>query len=157
MRDEQKQNLIGEIRKELYRLQDREYGEFQKKLIPTVRPETVIGVRTPDLRKYAKSLVKREEVTEFLRDLPHRYFDENQLHAFILAEMKDFEDNYMSKNAQYKLKPVSVRCAHSFLSSTTGQPATSSHQKFSKNTVRSCSGISENGYPLTNSTRSASE
>ena len=91
MRDEQKQNMIGEIRKELYRLQDREYGEFQKKLVPTVRSETVIGVRTPDLRKYAKILVKREDVTEFLRDLPHRYFDENQLHAFILSEMKDFE------------------------------------------------------------------
>ena len=85
------QHVIDEIREELYRLQDREYGEFQKKLIPTVGSETVIGVRTPALRKYAKTLVKQEGVTEFLHDLPHRYFDEDQLHAFILSEMKNFE------------------------------------------------------------------
>ena len=83
--------MIEEIREELYRLQDEGYREFQSKLIPTVEPDTVIGVRTPELRKYAKTLVKREGVQEFLHDLPHRHFDENQLHAFILSEMKDFE------------------------------------------------------------------
>lgn len=83
--------MIEEIREELYRLQDEGYREFQSKLIPTVEPDTVIGVRTPELRKYAKTLVKQEGVQEFLHDLPHRHFDENQLHAFILSEMKDFE------------------------------------------------------------------
>ena len=83
--------MIDEIRKELFCLQDREYRDFQSKLIPTVRPETAIGVRTPALRKYAKTLLKQEGVQEFLHDLPHLYFDENQLHAFILSEMKDFE------------------------------------------------------------------
>ena len=82
--------ITEEIREELYRLQDSKYREFQSKLIPTVTPDSVIGVRTPALRKYAKELAKREEIGEFLSDLPHQYFDENQLHAFIISQLKDF-------------------------------------------------------------------
>jgi len=83
--------LTDEIKEELFRLRDETYRAFQLKLLPTVRPETVIGVRTPALRAYAKSLLKRPDADAFLRDLPHEYFDENQLHAFILSEMKDFD------------------------------------------------------------------
>ena len=82
---------VVEIRKELFKLQDQKYRDFQSKLIPTVDPDTVIGVRTPELRKYAKKLAKQEDITEFLDDLPHHYFDENQLHAFIISEIKDYE------------------------------------------------------------------
>ena len=71
-------------------MQDEKYRAFQVKLFPTVDPQTVIGVRTPDLRGYAKKLLKEEDVSAFLSDLPHRYFDENQLHAFILSELKDY-------------------------------------------------------------------
>ena len=84
--------LTEEIRAELYRLQDEKYRDFQAKLIPGMEPETMIGVRTPALRAYAKELTKRTDVTEFLDALPHFYFDENQLHAFILSGMKDFEE-----------------------------------------------------------------
>ena len=83
--------LRDEIRDRLFAMRDEKYGEFQSKLIPTAAGEAFIGVRTPDLRKYAKELVKRDDVQEFLDDLPHRYFDENQLHAFILSEMKDYD------------------------------------------------------------------
>ena len=83
--------MIEEIRKELFALQDEKYRAFQVKLFPTLDPDTIIGVRTPDLRSYAKKLLKQEEIAEFLSDLPHRYFDENQLHAFIISEMKDYE------------------------------------------------------------------
>lgn len=83
--------LVDEIRKELFELQDQKYRDFQSKLIPTVDPDTVVGVRTPELRKYAKKLAKQEDITEFLNDLPHHYFDENQLHAFIVSERKDYE------------------------------------------------------------------
>ena len=84
--------MIGEeIREELFRQQDKKYRDFQKKLIPTVAEDTVIGVRTPALRAYAKDLGRRAEVQEFLEDLPHAYFDENQLHAFLLSGMKDYE------------------------------------------------------------------
>lgn len=91
--------IIEEIRKELYRLQDVKYREFQSKLIPTVSPDAVIGVRTPELRQYAKMLGKQEEVQDFLQDLPHTYFDENQLHAFILSEIKDYETCLKEVNA----------------------------------------------------------
>ncbi len=80
-----------DIRAELFRLQDVRYRDFQRKLIPTVHPDTIIGVRTPELRKYAKALAKKEGIREFLDDLPHPYFDENQLHAFVISEIKDYE------------------------------------------------------------------
>ena len=83
--------LNDEIREELYRLQDQKYRDFQSKLIPTADPDTVIGVRTPELRKLAKQLIRREDIAVFLNDLPHRTFDENQLHAFLLSERKDYE------------------------------------------------------------------
>ncbi|MCR5486606.1 MAG: DNA alkylation repair protein [Lachnospiraceae bacterium] len=83
--------ISEDIRTELFRLQDVKYRDFQRKLIPTVNPDTVIGVRTPELRKYAKILVKNEDVQEFLSELPHPYFDENQIHAFIISEIKDYE------------------------------------------------------------------
>lgn len=80
-----------EIRAELCRLRDGKYRDFQAKLIPTISPDTMIGVRTPALRAYAKQLLKRPDVEDFLNALPHESFDENQLHAFILSEMKDFD------------------------------------------------------------------
>ena len=82
--------MIEQIREALFRLRDETYRDFQRKLIPTVDPETFLGVRTPELRRLAKQLMKSEEISAFLEALPHRYFDENQLHAFILSEMKDF-------------------------------------------------------------------
>ncbi|WP_408070654.1 DNA alkylation repair protein [Butyrivibrio sp. JL13D10] len=83
--------ISDEIRKELFKLQDVKYRDFQVKLIPGKDIDTMIGVRTPDLRKYAKSLVKREDIGDFLSDVPHRYFDEDQIHAFVISEIKDFE------------------------------------------------------------------
>ena len=80
-----------EIRDELKKLADEKYREMQKTIIPTADPDSIIGVRTPELRKMAKALVKREDIDEFLTDLPHKSFDENQLHAFVLSEMKDYE------------------------------------------------------------------
>ena len=73
--------IIDEIRNELFALQDKKYRDFQIKLIPGAGSDAMIGVRTPALRKLAKEYAKREDVQEFLDALPHRYFDENQLHA----------------------------------------------------------------------------
>ena len=78
------------LQDQLFALQDKAYADFQSKLLPTVSRETVIGVRTPELRKMAKQVCKTPAAQEFLQSLPHRYFDENQLHAFILSEDKDF-------------------------------------------------------------------
>ena len=80
---------IEEIRKRLFKLQDKKYRDFQCKLIPTLESTTIIGVKTPELRRYAKELVKQKDIQIFLYILPHQYFEENQLHAFIISEIKD--------------------------------------------------------------------
>ena len=83
--------MINDVIKErLFELRDIEYGEFQKKLIPTVNPDTVIGVRLPEIKKLAKELYKNEDIGDFLNTLPHKYYDENQLHAFLISLEKDF-------------------------------------------------------------------
>lgn len=88
-----------DITKELFNLQDEQYRNMQIKIIPNIDAERIIGVRTPLLRAFAKDLVKKSKssldisrtTTDFLEKLPHEYFDENQLHAFIICEEKDFE------------------------------------------------------------------
>lgn len=70
---------------------DPDYRLFQAKLMPGVDPERIIGVRTPVLRKLAKELAKQADIDVFLNDLPHKYYDENNLHGFIITECKDYE------------------------------------------------------------------
>ena len=82
----------NEIRQQLFGMTDEKYASFQAKLIPGIDPKAVIGVRTPQLRAYAKKLVKENAAGEYLKHLPHEYFDETQLHAFIISEMKDFDE-----------------------------------------------------------------
>ena len=82
--------ITEEIRRSLFDLQDIKYRDFQAKLIPGKDTEIMIGVRTPELRKLAKQMLKREDIGEILRDLPHRYFDEDQLHAFIVSGIKEY-------------------------------------------------------------------
>ena len=79
------------VQARLFALQDTEYRDFQCRLIPNVDPNTVIGVRTPELRKFAKDFAKEPEAAEFLRILPHRYFEENNLHGFLIERMKDYD------------------------------------------------------------------
>lgn len=75
----------------LFSLRDEQYAAFQRRLIPTLAPDLIIGVRTPQLRKLAKELIKSGEHVRFLARLPHKYFEENQLHGFIISEIKDFD------------------------------------------------------------------
>lgn len=83
--------ITEDIRKELYELQDVAYRDFQSGLIPNIPKEYFIGVRTPELRRLAKNVAKRDNVDEFLNELPHTTFDENQLHAFIISDIKDYD------------------------------------------------------------------
>ena len=80
-----------EIRELLFQARDEEYGKFQSKLIPEIADNNFIGVRTPELRKIAKTLSKDPNIGDFLNELPHRYFDEDQLHSFIISEIKDMD------------------------------------------------------------------
>lgn len=84
-------NVCKEIREELFSLQDPGYRDFQGMLIPSNKDASMIGVRTPELRRLARAYAGREDIGEFLDDLPHQYFDENQLHAFIISGIKDYE------------------------------------------------------------------
>ena len=79
------------IVEELFRMQDKDYALMQTKIIPTVAADRIIGVRTPALRTFAKSLYKDSDIDAFLSSVPHQYFDEDQLHAFILSLEKDFD------------------------------------------------------------------
>ncbi len=79
-----------DIQNELFAMGDPAYRAFQCKLMPTVPPETVIGVRTPALRIFAKKVGKTPEAAVFLRELPHRYYEENNLHAFLIEQIRDY-------------------------------------------------------------------
>lgn len=85
------QTIEEDIRASLFKLQDLKYRDFQCKLMPTVNPETVIGVRTPELRKLAKQLSKMPEAAEFLKILPHKYYEENNLHGHLIDTLKDYD------------------------------------------------------------------
>ena len=84
--------IIQEIREKLSSLQDLKYRDMQVRIIPSVKPESIIGVRTPELRKMAKELAQSREIGVFLENLPHKFFEENQLHAFIVSGMKDYRE-----------------------------------------------------------------
>lgn len=75
----------------LFELQDLKYKEFSCKLMPTVNPDTVIGVRTPELRKLAKEYARTPQAEEFLAVLPHKYYEENNLHGFLIETMRDYD------------------------------------------------------------------
>lgn len=79
------------VQKQLFELQDLQYRDFQAKLLPTIEKETVIGVRMPVLRKFAKGYGKTEEAKEFLKILPHQYYDENNLHGLLIEQIKDYD------------------------------------------------------------------
>lgn len=75
----------------LFEKQDLKYRDFHAKLMPTIDKETIIGVRTPELRKLAKDFLKNELCEEFVQNLPHKYYDENNLHGFIIEKTKDYD------------------------------------------------------------------
>lgn len=78
-----------DLHEKLYSLQDLKYRDMQIKIIPTIDPESVIGVRTPELKNIAKDILKEGDYRGFLEELPHKYFEDNQLHAFIISGIKD--------------------------------------------------------------------
>lgn len=80
------------VREQLFSMQDLKYKEFHCKLMPTVPPEIVIGVRTPQLRRFSKEYAKSRDAAEFLRTLPHKYYEENNLHGFLIEKIKDYDE-----------------------------------------------------------------
>ena len=81
---------MTDIQKSLMDMQDLGYRDFNSSLLPGVPKESVIGVRIPEIRKYARTLYKTGEWEKFITELPHTYYEENNLHAFIISEYKDY-------------------------------------------------------------------
>ena len=81
-----------DIRERLFSLGDPEYREFHARLVPTIDPERIIGVRMPALRAFAKEIKGTEEAGAFLKTLPHDYYDENTLHGILVSMIKDPEE-----------------------------------------------------------------
>ena len=80
--------MPSKIQNDLFNMRDEKFAQFNASLIPTTESKKVIGVRTPDLRKYAKTI---SDSDKFLSELPHKYFEENQIHTFILSDIRDIE------------------------------------------------------------------
>lgn len=80
------------LQEELFKLQDTEYRDFNSSLIPGIDKETVIGIRTPVLRKFAKEYAKSGETEQFMRELPHEFYEENNLHMMLIGQIKDYDE-----------------------------------------------------------------
>lgn len=79
--------LIDRLIKE----KDDKYREFQSKLVPNIPKETIIGIKTPLMRSISKEVFESEEKESFLNDLPHKYYEENLIHFFVISQIKDFD------------------------------------------------------------------
>ena len=79
--------MQNKIVSDLFDMRDEKFAQFNASLLPSNTQQNVIGVRTPNLRKYAKTI---RNPNSFLHNLPHKYFEENQIHAFILSDIRDF-------------------------------------------------------------------
>ena len=82
---------MDELQQELFKLQDLKYRNFHSKLMPGIDKETIIGIRTPVLRKFAKEFAKTEAAEAFLKELPHQYYEEHNLHMQLISDIKDYE------------------------------------------------------------------
>ena len=82
---------MNELQTTLFGLQDLKYRDFHSRLMPGIDKDTVIGIRTPVLRKFAKNFAGTTEAETFLQELPHQYYEENNLHMMLLAGIKEYE------------------------------------------------------------------
>ena len=96
-------------------MQDKQYAAFQSKLTPGVPPESFIGIRVPELRKFAKEFAKEVEVNDFVHQLPHKYYDENMLHSLLISQVKDYEECIRLTDA---FLPHVDNCGENFINPT---------------------------------------
>lgn len=82
---------MTKLQEKLFELQDLKYRDFQSRLLPGIEKETIIGIRTPNLRKFAKEFAGTKESEQFLQELPHQYYEENNLHLMLVAQIGDYE------------------------------------------------------------------
>ena len=90
---------MTEVYDRLLDMQDLSYRDFSAKLLPTVSRECILGVRVPLLRRYAKELAQTAQAEAFMRELPHKYLEENHLHSFLIGQMRDVNQCYAALDA----------------------------------------------------------
>ena len=96
--EQEKYGVVGiefvrdEIKNELYSMHEEKYRDFSSSLIPVISKNSIMGVRIPELRRYAMELIKEGRSENFIKDIPHEYFEENALHGFIIESIKDFSE-----------------------------------------------------------------
>ena len=83
---------MTELQQKLFELQDTKYRDFHSRLMPTIDKERIIGIRTPVLRKFATDFARTDMAASFLEELPHYYYEENNLHMMILSSIKDYNE-----------------------------------------------------------------
>lgn len=93
---------MNKVEKDLFALKDQSYCNLQSKIVPNIKPENIIGVRIPILRNYAKGM-NNDDISSFINDLPHNYYDENILHSILLSNIKDYDSliNYINNFLPY--------------------------------------------------------
>ena len=88
-------NIIEEIKDYLLKNQDLQYKQFHSSLMPTINSEVVIGIKVPILRNYTKELLKKYDIQSFVpffKDLPHQYYEENNIHAFLIEKINNYDE-----------------------------------------------------------------
>lgn len=88
-------NIIEEIKDYLLKNQDLQYKQFHSSLMPTINSEVVIGIKVPILRNYTKELLKKyatQSFIPFFKDLPHQYYEENNIHAFLIEKINNYDE-----------------------------------------------------------------
>ena len=131
---------MNELQKQLFTLQDPSYLEFHSKLIPTIEKNRIIGIRTPALRSFAKDFKGTKEAKAFLKELPHHYYEENNLHMMLISAEKDYETCVREINRFLDRKSVCGKSTVFFPISTTGQRVIYRHPAYSKNINQNCMG-----------------
>lgn len=87
----QRKKVMINLQRQLFEMQDLKYRDFQAGLLPTLDKERIIGIRMPQLRKFAKTYGKNEKTNDFMMQLPHYYYEENNLHGLLIDQIKDYE------------------------------------------------------------------
>ena len=88
-------NIIEEIKDYLLKNQDLQYKKFHSSFMPTINSEVVIGIKVPILRNYTKELLKKYDIQSFVpffKDLPHQYYEENNIHAFLIEKINNYDE-----------------------------------------------------------------
>ncbi len=94
---------MNQVYEMLLKVKDDNYKEFQSKLVPNISKESILGVRTPEMREIAKEVFNSSFKDEFLNDIPHKYYEENIIHMFVVSLIKDFDEciNELDKFLKY--------------------------------------------------------